>query len=133
MTEDFEKFLEDNSLRVEWQYFEEKEAEMPILFEGGRLAVIKDNDKVMPLKTLGEWAWSEIEPMLLELYLPFFEDYPRSHLKFEGIEEFIADLSKEPLETDRDWFYYCFSVFWRMAISCLGKEEIEKRLKEVGK
>jgi len=82
---------------------------------------------------LGEYVWEEIEPMLMEIYSPFFEDYPRSSLSFEGVEEYIKNQSKEPIETPHDWFIHCFSVFWGMAVSYLGKKEIEKRLKGLRK
>jgi len=67
---------------------------------------------------LGEWAWENLkETEEIEEYLDQLPSNVNDKINFESITEF-ADKG--------DWI----NLYWEIAIFCLGKEEIEKRLKE---
>ena len=67
---------------------------------------------------LGKWAWENLkETEEIEEYLDQLPSNVNDKINFESITEF-ADKG--------DWI----NLDWEIAIFCLGKEEIEKRLKE---
>ena len=121
MTQEFKEFLKEYYMHVEWG---ESNNPLPILFEGKRSAVIENNDKVIPLKDLGEWAWKYFVESFYckeeaEHWLAWHKLSKKERLKAE------KEMPIEPLDSNINSL--------NIAVACLGSQEIKKRLTELQK
>lgn len=79
---------------------------------------------VLSRKDLGEWALEQMLPWIDVMYV---DTRRRYRFNFEAIQEMIRDNAGCD-EIVRE--YDLIVVYWRIALGCLGKEEIKKRLKQ---
>ena len=127
----FKRFLKEKKLRVLWT--EAPEHEVPMLFEDNWSAFVKDNDEVILVRDLGEWAWGACNPPFSELFNSFQKNFPPRGLSLNCFLRFFRDAiwdAKKP-RNDEESFIFLLRQFFEIAINCLGEEEIEKRLKEM--
>jgi hypothetical protein len=90
---------------------------------------------VISVQSLGEWAWQDwihsLEEWLEEAEIPelpfYFKDYEKMpEMCFSELNEVLSTIFDCDCKVE-EWLSY------KITLACLGEQEIQKRLKEVGK
>jgi len=77
--------------------------------DGVLVATGKRDADLIHVKDLGEWAWKDIVPIISKLDFLFF-DY------IDAVDKHNEN-----------------NLLWNIAVACLGREEVARRLKELEK
>lgn len=79
--------------------------------------------KALILKDLGEWAWNKILKDIKAVKMPLQAKKECWDFDYENLEDYYT-VENEGSE---------LSLCWKIAVACLSKREIKKRLKELKK
>ncbi len=85
-----------------------------------------NTDDVVSVRALGEWALDKAIPIIHTIYA---ESGARKYMQFDVIEEYLNDVEfSEPFDSSN-----VLNMYWEIAVYCLGRAEVERRLKQGAK